>query len=107
RSTDPSVARGYGRACRPVLRRRDAPPHGSHGTCAVLLASAVRRVDPRLRTPKPNTHERLPSSSRKPTERTRAARSAQKDRIAPRFPAPGLAVTTRKIAARVRGIATD
>src|SRR3989442_8742973 len=56
--------------------------------------------------PKPSTHERLPSSSRKPTERTSAARSAQKDRIAPRFPAPGLTVTTRKIAARVSGIAT-
>ena len=32
--------------------------------------------------------------------------AAQKDRIAVRCPAPGLMVTTRKIAARVNGVAT-
>src|SRR5712692_9615474 len=56
--------------------------------------------------PKPATHERLPSSSRKPTERTREARFPQNDRITARLPAPGLTVTTRKIAARVSGVDT-
>jgi len=35
-----------------------------------------------------------------------AAKSAQKDRTLLRFSAPGITVTTRKIAARVSGIAT-
>src|SRR5438094_10455187 len=56
--------------------------------------------------PNPTTQERVPSCSRNPTERTRADRSAQRDRIIPRLLVPGLIVTTRKIAARVSGVAT-
>ena len=54
----------------------------------------------------PMTHERFPSMSRKPTARTSAARSPQNERTAPRLSAPGFTVTTRKIAARVSGVAT-
>src|SRR6202011_6280750 len=56
--------------------------------------------------PKPMTQERFPSGSRKPTVRSSAARSPHNDRTAAPLAAPGLIVTTRKIAARVRGAAT-
>ena len=40
--------------------------------------------------------------SRNPTARTNAARSLQRDRTEAQLSEPGLMVTTRKIAARVR-----
>src|SRR4029077_18429600 len=43
---------------------------------------------------------------RKPTARNSAARSPQNDRTAARFSAPGLTVTTTKIAARVKARST-
>ena len=49
------------------------------------------------------TQERSPSMSRNPTARSSAGRSPQNDRTAARFAPPELTVTTRKIAARVRG----
>src|SRR5271165_3237287 len=49
---------------------------------------------------------RFPLGSRNPTERKRAASSAHSDRTATQLAAPGLIVTTRKIAARVSNVAT-
>src|SRR6516162_2827236 len=51
--------------------------------------------------------ERAPSTSRKPTARRSAERSAQRERTGARFSSPGLIVSTRKIAARVSGVAMD
>src|SRR5579862_2029768 len=50
--------------------------------------------------------DRLPSISRKPTARNSADRSPHKDRTAARLAPPGLIVTTRKIAARVKDCST-
>src|SRR5262249_1188604 len=51
--------------------------------------------------------ERDPSSARKPTARRSAERSAQSESAGARFSSPGFIVTTRKIAAFVRGEETD
>src|SRR5205807_9071593 len=56
--------------------------------------------------PKAIIQERLPSGSRNPTARNNAPRSAHNERTAAPLSAPGLIVTIRKIAARVRGAAT-
>ena len=56
--------------------------------------------------PTPRTHERFPSMSRKPTARSKAARSAHRDRTAAQLAGLGLIVATRKMAARVRGRST-
>src|SRR6476469_6348160 len=57
--------------------------------------------------PIPITQERLPSISRKPTARTSAGRPLQNDRTAALLVVPGLMVTTRKIAARVKSCTTN
>ena len=52
------------------------------------------------------TQESCPSRSRNSTARSRAERSAQKERRVARLSVPGFRVTTRKIAARVSEAAT-
>src|SRR5262249_7617450 len=54
----------------------------------------------------PITQDRFPSRSRKPTARSSAASSAQRERTASRPAAPGFSVTILKIAARGRGCTT-
>src|ERR1700722_20810535 len=54
----------------------------------------------------PIMHDRLPCWSRVPTARSSAERLAQSERTAVRAATPGLIVTTRKIAALVRGATT-
>ena len=50
--------------------------------------------------------DKLPCWSRVPTARSSAERSAQSERTAVRAATPGLIVTTKKIAALVRGATT-
>ena len=57
--------------------------------------------------PIPITQERFPSMSRKPTARNNPGSSPQNERTAARAALPGLTVTTRKIAARVKAPTTD
>ena len=56
--------------------------------------------------PNAMTQDRFSSASRKPTARMSAARSAHSDLTAAQLSAPGLMVTTRKIAVRVSGALT-
>src|SRR5579862_5558832 len=55
----------------------------------------------------PMMQESVPSMFRKPTERTSAERSAQRERTRAPHSSPGLMVTTRKIAALVRADETS
>ena len=54
----------------------------------------------------PTTHDSSPSRSRKPIERTRAPMSSPIARIAASPASPGSIVTTRKMAAVVKGAST-
>ncbi len=73
--------------------------------------SSAGRGAPKSRShasdPNPMTQERPPSISRNSTARNSAARSPQNARTVSRCSGPGFIVRTRKMAARVKGAATD
>src|SRR5262247_3422397 len=88
----------------------DAVGAGANATAASAVSSSAGRGAPKNRSqtsdPNPMIQERFSVVSRNPIARNSAARSPHSDRTAATLSSPGLIVTTRKIAARLRGAAT-